>query len=69
MAFVTFAERYGIQKGRLLGSLETALEMRFGEAGKALAARFAQAEVAVLEKAAEAAKTATLEEVQALLPA
>ncbi len=74
MAFITFAERYGreqgMEKGILLGKLEVLLELKHGDAGKALAARFAKGEPALLEKAVEAARAGRpLPEVEALLPA
>lgn len=68
VAFITFAERYGMEKGISLGRLQVLLEMRFGEPGKAVAALFRQADLPVLEKAAEMAPTvASLEEMQVLL--
>jgi hypothetical protein len=81
MAFVTFAERYGMEKGLekgmekgqrvgLLKGLATVLELKFGESGKAFQLELERQEkVETLEAVLAAVKTAnSVDELRKLLP-
>jgi hypothetical protein len=81
MPFVTFAERFGFEKGQaqgreegkketLLPAIETILELKFGsEAASLLPALRQTTDLEVLEKVFHSIKTATtLDELRRLLP-
>jgi hypothetical protein len=74
MAFVTFAEQYGMEKGQRLGLLKglaLALDLKFGEAGSALMPELeGQEKLATLDAVYAAVKSAnSVEDLRKLLPA
>ena len=73
MRFITYAERSGLEKGKIKGkqeSIEVALELRFGEAAPALMPRVRELnDLARLEKLLQVAKYAPLAEIEAAIGA
>jgi len=69
MPFVTYADRIVGEQRELIGTIKTALRIRFGADGAALAPAIDPiANTELLRRLAALAESGTLEEVRALLP-